>query len=82
MLDKINWNNNVRNMKEFNIDERLEICKKCPLYSRGKCNSNLWLNPFNDEVSTYAKPGFIRGCGCIISVKARSSFNHCIVGKW
>ena len=69
-------------MKEFNIDERLEICKKCPIYNNGRCNSNLWLNPNTNEVSTYAKIGYIRGCNCLISVKVRNKFNHCIAGKW
>ena len=70
-------------MKEQSIEERLNICKKCPIYSvDGRCNSNLWLNPDTNEVSTYARVGFIRGCNCIIQVKARNLYNHCIAGKW
>jgi hypothetical protein len=70
-------------MKEFNIDERLAICKKCPIFTLdGRCNSKLWLNPNTDEVSTHAKIGYVRGCNCIIKVKARNFNNHCIAGKW
>ena len=69
-------------MKEFSINERFEICRKCPIYNNGKCNSNLWINPNTDEVSTYAKIGYVRGCGCIINVKAKNINNHCIAGKW
>ena len=69
-------------MKEFSIDERLAICRKCPIFNNGKCNSNLWLNPDTDEVSTYAKIGYIRGCGCILNVKTKNPHNHCIAGKW
>ena len=72
-------------MKEFSINERLEICKKCPIYDStrgGRCNSNLWINPDTEDVSTYAKPGYIRGCNCIIGIKARNLNNHCIAGKW
>ena len=30
-------------MKELNIEQRLAICKKCPIYSpqTGRCNSKL-----------------------------------------
>ena len=69
-------------MKGLNIDERLAICKKCPIFNNGKCNSNLWMNPDTDEVSTYARIGYIRGCGCILNVKAKNPSNHCIAGKW
>ena len=70
-------------MKEFSIDGRLAICKKCPIYSiDGRCNSKLWLNPDTNEVSTYQKVGFIRGCNCIIAIKAKNQSNHCVAGKW
>lgn len=69
-------------MKEYNIKERLEICSKCPIYSKGRCNSNLWINPDTNEVSTYARSGYIRGCNCYIEVKARNLTNHCVAGKW
>ena len=69
-------------MRGFNINDRLEICKKCPIYTNKRCNSSLWINPSTDEVSTYAKSGFIRGCGCFVEVRARNSSNHCVAGKW
>ena len=69
-------------MKKYNIEERLAICDQCPIYTRGRCNSNLWINPDTDEVSTYAKRGYIRGCNCVINVKARNLNNHCVAGKW
>ena len=69
-------------MKELSTNERLRICHSCPIFNNNKCNSKLWINPDTDEVSTYAKPGYIRGCGCLITVKAKSPLNHCIAGKW
>lgn len=71
-------------MLELNIEQRLNICKKCPIYEPKKqiCNSKLWINPDTDEVSTYAKVGFIRGCHCVMTMKARNPHNHCIAGKW
>ena len=69
-------------MKESSTDERIKICEKCPIYSNGRCCSRLWLNPQTNEVSTFAKVGYVRGCNCIIAMKARSRFNHCVAGKW
>ena len=67
-----------------NIDERRDICNNCPIFSpaMGLCNPKLWLNPDTNEVSTSAKSGFIRGCGCHILIKMRTLTNHCIAGKW
>ena len=72
-------------MLEQSIEERLAICKKCPLYNElrgGRCNSNLWLNPETNEVSIYARIGYVRGCNCIVKIKARNPKNHCIAKKW
>ncbi len=84
MQDNKNQKNKRKNMNVLNINDRFAICKKCPIFNPngGKCNSNLWINPDTDEVSTYGKVGYVRGCGCIIKVKARNSNNHCIAGKW
>ena len=71
-------------MHEQSINERKEICSKCPIYNPilGLCNPKLWLNPDTNEVSTSAKVGYIRGCGCHILIKMRNLNNHCIAGKW
>ena len=69
-------------MSVLSIEERLAICRKCPLYSNDRCNSRLWLNPDTNEVSTYARPGFVRGCNCVMKFKARNPNNHCVAGKW
>lgn len=69
-------------MRGFNINDRFEICKKCPIYTNKRCNSALWINPDTDDVSTHAKAGYVRGCGCFIEVKARNPRNHCVAGKW
>ena len=84
MLNNLNQKNKKRSMKEYSTDERLRICNRCPIYSPStrRCNSNLWLNPDTNEVSTTYKSGYIRGCNCIVTVKARNSFNHCVAGKW
>ena len=85
MLNNVNLINKRRNMQGQSIDERLEICYKCPIYSKlrgGRCNANLWLNPQTNEVSTYAKIGYVRGCNCFVKIKARNPREHCVAGKW
>ena len=71
-------------MNALTINDRLAICKRCPIFSPTgrRCNSSLWINPDTNEVSTYPKSGFIRGCNCIIDIKAKNPNNHCIAGKW
>lgn len=71
-------------MQELSIDERRKICEACPIYSpvRGLCNPKLWFDPNTNEVSTTAKAGYIRGCGCHILIKMRNKANHCVAGKW
>ena len=71
-------------MKESIIKEREQICKSCPIFSpdRQICNPKLWINPDTNEVSTYSKSGYIRGCGCIVLRKLRNLSNHCVAGKW
>ena len=69
-------------MSVLSIEGRLAICRKCPLYSNDRCNSKLWLNPDTNEVSTYARPGFVRGCNCVMKFKAKNPNNHCVAGKW
>lgn len=67
-----------------NIEERKKICFACPIYqsSQQRCNPKLWLNPDTNEVSTYSKPGYIRGCGCYIMTKMKNLNSHCVAGKW
>lgn len=74
----------------FNLGEelsksRLKICYSCPLFSNrlgGICNNRLWLNVNTGDVSTTAKPGYVRGCGCRILAKTRLSNAKCPAGKW
>ena len=71
-------------MQGLNIDEREQICRKCPIFNPTDvtCNSRLWIDPDTDEVSTTQKSGYIRGCGCILKFKWVNLSNHCIAGKW
>lgn len=65
-------------------EERLKICKNCGIYSSSNttCNSSLYVNPENNDVSSTAKPGYIKGCGCFIPNKIKRETNHCPANKW
>lgn len=65
------------------ISNRLNICKKCPLYSdKGICNNRLYLNIETGDTITYPKKGYINGCGCIIDVKVKNKNSVCPLKKW
>lgn len=73
------------NANEELCNERLEICKRCPLYivkSYGAvCNNKLWINK-KDEVSRYPREGYVRGCNCRLTAKARLENECCVIHKW
>lgn len=70
-------------MNESIIKKREQICNKCPLRTpKNVCNPKLWLNPQTDEVSTSSKAGYIRGCGCVLTIKIGNPNTHCNAGKW
>lgn len=70
-----------KNLKEV----RLQICRRCPLYSSrlgGMCNNRLWLNKENGDVSISKKEGYVRGCGCRLRAKTTLANEKCPAGKW
>lgn len=86
MIDVIAGNTNVSPDNDDLYEKRIAICKECPLGEeiypgRIVCNSRLWINE-NGEVSNTAKAGYVRGCNCEMSRKARITSSRCIVNKW
>ena len=68
-------------------NERLEICRACPLgleTARGLiCNSKLYISKEDKEsISFTPRVGYVRGCSCRLESKLRLTGAHCIVGKW
>ena len=64
--------------------DRLDICKKCPICDTNNwvCKATLYLNPETNDVSTYAKAGYIKGCGCALLIKTKNPNKHCPAKKW
>lgn len=77
--------NNILGLNVNLKEKRMEICKRCPLYSPklgGVCNSRLYLNPETNKVSVSFKKGYMRGCGCVLPAKTTLPDAKCIAGKW
>ncbi len=64
-------------------EKRLEICKKCPLWSETStgpvCNNGKFINK-NGEWSYFPKSGYVKGCGCKLNYKTKNPNAHCIIG--
>ncbi len=61
---------------------REQICNVCPLKNGNNCDTQKWINPDTMEVSTSAKDGFTRGCGCRLSAKQKSKQSRCPANFW
>ena len=63
---------------------RLKICEHCGIYDANQkiCNGNLFINPETNDVSIYAKGGYIKGCNCYIPRKVLNTNAKCPAGKW
>lgn len=70
--------------KPVSANERLAICKQCPLFIADSmiCNPGLWMNPETLATSHKAKAGYVKGCGCLISRKVKQGSSHCHAGRW
>ncbi len=66
------------------VTERTIICRACPICDTvtEMCNAGLYLNPENNDVSTYPKDGYIKGCGCHLKWKIANRKSKCPAGKW
>lgn len=66
-------------------EERMNICKQCPIYSPkygGLCNNALYFDPETNDVSTKKLLGYIKGCGCRLKAKTTLKDAHCPADKW
>ena len=82
--------NNIIEVKNVNGDyaeERMDICKQCPLYILQElvgpiCNSKLYLNTKTNKLSDLPREGYKNGCGCLLERKVLQIENHCPLHKW
>ena len=66
------------------VTDRTIICRSCPICDTvtEMCNAGLYLNPKTNDVSTYPKEGYIKGCGCHLKWKIANKKSKCPAGKW
>ena len=66
------------------VTKRTIICRKCPIYDSelNMCNAKLYVNPETNDVSTFPKEGYIKGCGCHLKWKIANRKSKCPAGKW
>lgn len=77
--------NELLNLNADISENRLKICKDCPIYSPnwgGICNEKLWLDPDTNAVSVRPKEGYVQGCGCRLLAKTTLPNAKCVAGKW
>lgn len=87
IIDIINNNDGIYDEIDKMSEERLAICKACPLYKETQngpiCNSNLYINIENKkDISDRSRVGYRRGCSCNLNKKTRLTIAKCIVEKW
>ena len=66
-------------------ESRMEICKKCPLFSDtlgGICDSKKCWNTESKQLVKYPGEHVTCGCGCRLSAKTRLKNAHCVLNKW
>ena len=77
--------NELLNLNGDISEQRMQICRKCPLFVdvlRGQCNPRLYLNPETGEVSNKFRQGFYKECGCRLQAKTRLPGASCPATKW
>ncbi len=68
-------------------DTRITICRNCKLMTKDKvlgeiCDRKKWLNLDTGAISLVQVDGYINGCGCRMSAKARIPEATCPLRKW
>ena len=64
--------------------ERMKICKECPLYnvSKDKCDGSRGINTKTGEIVKYPGKDVVMGCGCYLNKKTRVMSAKCVLNKW
>jgi hypothetical protein len=78
--------NNVLNREEALSSKRMEECMKCDLIIDTPfgyvCDYKMYINPKTKETSIVDRPGYVKGCGCILNSKTRVKEASCPGNKW
>lgn len=79
------WVNDALKLEQDLYNQRIPICKNCPLYSESKlgpmCDAKKCIDG-NEVLSSYPGNGKTCGCGCFIEKKVRVKNSKCVRGLW
>lgn len=71
--------NNITNTNQTLSEERMDICRKCPLFND---KSGIAIcNPFR-TIKNIETNKMVHGCGCILESKTTVANESCPAGKW
>lgn len=65
-------------------NKRITICNDCYIFdpTNMTCSQYKWVNLQTGETSTKKLKGFVNGCGCLLTSKAKRQSSSCPLGKW
>lgn len=75
----------ITNQENELYQERIKICKKCPLYSDkfgGLCDPKKCWNTVKNTSEDFPGKNIKCGCGCRLSAKLRLKNTECVLNKW
>jgi hypothetical protein len=78
--------NEITNREEKLYNDRMLICKKCPILEDSAfgpiCSSKKYLDLKTNKIYRIPAEGRVTGCGCRLNAKARLTSSHCPLNKW
>lgn len=78
--------NEITNRENELYETRIEICKKCPLFTDGSlgyiCDSKKCLNTKTNELMYGPGKDITCGCGCRLNAKLRLKNAKCVLNKF
>ena len=74
------------NQEQSLYESRIKICRDCKLMTKDRilgemCDKKKWFNPNTGALSLVRTDGYINGCGCRMSAKARIPEATCPLKK-
>lgn len=74
----------IEKSEPFDPKKRLSVCSRCPLFEKdiNVCSPRLWMDPKTLDTSHVSKPGYKKGCGCLVTRKAYQPHAKCPLDLW
>ena len=78
------WTKHALGITPDFAEERMKICKQCPLYNKEKdtCDKKRCWDKENQSVVSYPGKNIVCGCGCYMRAASKVLHKKCVLGKW